>query len=218
MTEIHPAILAQDEEDFLRKVERVRGFGMPLHIDVMDGQFVPQKTWAPADRMRQLLAGIPFEAHLMVSNPEHLVPIWLACGASKVFFHAEATTRDSLICRATAEQCVDVGIVLNPDTPVSRVTGELNAYNRMMVMGVTPGKSGQPFQDIALEKIKMLRKLKPSVVITIDGGVKPENARMLAEAGADILVVGSALTEAHDPLAAYDRLMAALAGLDGAAS
>jgi ribulose-phosphate 3-epimerase len=211
MTEIHPAILATDEEEFRRKVNLVRAFGAPLHIDVMDGVFVPQKTWAPADRMRELLDGIPFEAHLMVSNPEHLVPIWLACGASKVHFHAEATKRDSLICRATAEQCVDVGIALNPETPVSRVTAELKAYNRLMVMGVKPGMSGQPFQDIALEKMRMLRGLKPSVVITVDGGVKPENARMLADAGADVLVVGSALTEAADPITAYGRFKDALA-------
>jgi ribulose-phosphate 3-epimerase len=212
MAEIHPAILAKDEEEFLRKVDRVRAFGAPLHIDVMDGLFVPEKTWAPADRMHELLEGIPFEAHLMVANPEHLVPIWLACGASKVIFHAEATTRDSLICRATAEQCVDVGIALNPETPVSRVTSELKTYNRFMLMGVTPGRSGQPFQDIAIEKMKMLRNLRPSIIITVDGGVKPENARLLAEAGADILVVGSALTEAADPVEAYARFKEALNG------
>lgn len=211
MAEIHPAILAKDEEEFRRKVDLVRAFGAPLHIDVMDGVFVPQRTWAPADRMRELLDGIPFEAHLMVANPEHLVPIWLACGASKVHFHAEATSRDSLICRATAEQCTDVGIALNPETPVSRVTAELKAYNRMMVMGVKPGMSGQPLQDIALEKIRILRNLKPSVVITVDGGVKPENVRLLAGAGADVLVVGSALTDAEDPVAAYERFKDELA-------
>lgn len=210
MVEIHPAILAKDEAEFVRKVDRVRAFGIPLHIDVMDGVFVQQKTWAPAERMRELLDGIPFEAHLMVANPEHLVPIWLACGASRVHFHAEATSRDSLICRATAEQCADVGIALNPETPVSRVTAELKAYNRLMVMGVKPGMSGQPFQDIALEKMRMLRNLKPSIVITVDGGVKPENARALAEAGADVLVVGSALTDAEYPVVAYEQFKNAL--------
>ena len=199
MIDILPAILAHDEAEFMKKLERVRSLGAMLHIDVMDGIFVKNTTWSPPDKLRPLLEGIPFEAHLMVSNPEHAAPIWLASGAARVIFHAEATTKESLICRATAEECANLAVAINPDTPVSRITHLLDNFKQFMVMGVTPGWSGQPFQEIALEKIAMLKQLRPSVKIEVDGGVKPENAARIASAGADILIAGSALTDHPDP-------------------
>lgn len=212
MIEILPAILAHDEAEFMRKVERVRSLGAMLHIDVMDGVFVRNTTWSPPDRMRQLLDGMPFEAHLMVSNPEHAAPIWLACGASRVIFHAEATTKESLICRATVEECANLAVAINPDTPVSRITHLLDSFRQIMVMGVTPGWSGQQFQEIALEKIAMLKALRPSITILVDGGVKPENAARIAAAGADVLVAGSALTDHPDPAEAIVGLRHAVNG------
>lgn len=212
MAIIMPAILAKDEQEFLRKVDRVRALGLPLHVDVMDGIFVDNSTFAPADRMRELLDGLEFEAHLMVSNPEHAAPIWLACGASRVIFHVEATTKESLICRATAEECVNLSLALNPDTPVSRLTPFLDTFKRAMVMGVPPGRSGQPFDDIAVEKVRMLKSLRPSLTVAVDGGVKPENAKLLADAGADVLIAGSALTDADDPADALLRFKDALNG------
>lgn len=212
MASIVPAILARDEEEFVRKVDRVRALGLPLHIDVMDGIFVEHKTFAPADRMRELLDGLEFEAHLMVSNPEHAAPIWLACGASRVIFHVEATTKESLICRATAEECTNLSLAINPDTPISSLSPFLDTFRRAMVMGVPPGRSGQPFDEIAIEKIKALKRLRPAILVTVDGGVKPENAKQLADAGADMLIVGSALTDAEDPADALMRLKNALNG------
>jgi ribulose-phosphate 3-epimerase len=212
MVEIHPAILAHDEEEFLRKVDQVRAFGQTLHIDVMDGTFVGNATWAPVDRMRTLLDGIPFEAHLMVADPEHAAPTWLAAGAVRVMFHAEATSRDAMICRATADQCVDLAVALNPETPISRVTPDFKHFRQFLVMGVNPGWSGQPFQDIAIEKVAMLKKLKPDCIVAVDGGVKPENARRLVEAGADILIAGSAITDQDDPAAALLEFKRAING------
>lgn len=206
MVEILPAILAHDEAEFMKKMDRVRPLGAPLHIDVMDGIFVKNTTWAPPDRMRVILDGVPFEVHLMVSNPEHAVPIWLACGADKVIFHAEATTKERLICRATAEECAKLAMAINPDTPISRITPVLDAFASVMVMGVTPGWSGQAFQEIALEKIRALKGLRPDISITVDGGVKPENAAIVAGAGADRIVSGSSLTEHPDPAEAFLRL------------
>jgi ribulose-phosphate 3-epimerase len=177
-----------------------------LHVDVMDGIFVKNTTWSPPDRMRVLLEGIPFEAHLMVSNPEHAAPIWLACGASRVIFHVEATTKESLICRATAEECENLALAINPDTPISRLTHLLDTFKQVMVMGVTPGWSGQPFQQIALEKIAMLKSLRPSLKVIVDGGVNTGNAAGIVAAGADVLVSGSALTEHPDPAEAFMAL------------
>ncbi len=198
MAKILPAILAHTEEEFVEKVNRVRALGLPLHIDVMDGSFVEDTTWAPPERMRELLDGIEYEAHLMVSNPEHAVPVWIAAGANRIIFHVESTTRETMICRATSPHCDQLIIALNPDTPVSRITAVLGDFAGVLVMGVVPGKNGQAFHDIALEKVRAIKNIRSDMIVEVDGGVKPNNAAALAEAGADLLVAGSALTEAAD--------------------
>lgn len=210
MIEILPAILAANEIEFLAKLARVRALGLTLHIDVMDGIFVPTKTWAPPERMRELLEGITFEAHLMVSNPEHAVPVWLAAGASRVAFHTESTARDAMICRATADECKNVAIAVNPETSTSRVMPMIGTFERFMIMGVAPGRSGQPFREISLEKIREIKAMKSSLHVTVDGGVKPENVRMIADAGADAVVIGSALTDAEDAALALAQFRTAL--------
>lgn len=210
MAVILPAILAANEDEFKRQVDHVRSLGLMLHIDVMDGQFVPQTTWAPPERMRELLEGIRYEAHLMVSNPEHLVPVWVAAGADRVIFHVESTERVKLICHAVEPKCDRLCIALNPDTPVSHITPHLEQLNQVLVMGVQPGKGGQPFQDIALHKVRALKELRPTLYVGVDGGVKKTNAEDLASAGTDFLVVGSALTGSKDPELAAAELRAAL--------
>lgn len=205
MIEVLPAILAHDEKEFIAKVDRVRQLGAMLHIDVMDGKFVNNTTWAPVDRVGKILDYLPYEVHLMVAEPEHAAPTWVAAGATRVIFHVEATTRESLICRATAEDCKNLCLALNPDTPISRITPLLATFGQVLVMGVNPGWSGQGFQQIAVEKTRALRNLRPSLRIGVDGGVKPENARALIEAGADVLVAGSALTDQPDPADALLR-------------
>ena len=196
MIEIHPAILAHSENEFMAKVERVRALGAPLHIDVMDGIFVQNTTWALPERMQELLAGIIFEAHLMVTNPESAIPSWLAAGARRIIFHAEATTDDASLCRNDAR----LSVALNPETPISHLSNECA---HVCIMGVTPGWSGQPFQEIALEKIREIKKMYPAAHITVDGGARSENIRAIVDAGADVVVVGSAITDAPDPAAAY---------------
>ncbi len=198
MATILPAILAHSEEEFIEKVNRVRVLGLPLHIDVMDGVFVEDTTWAPPERMRELLDGIEYEAHLMVSNPEHAVPVWIAAGANRVIFHAEATPREKMICRGTFPHCDRLLLAINPDTPVADLTPIIGDFAGVLVMGVVPGKNGQQFQDIAIEKVKAVRELRPEAIIGVDGGVKPTNVAAIAAAGADLLTVGSALTEAAD--------------------
>jgi len=203
MPQIIPAILAATEEEFRQKVDRVKSFATLVHIDVMDGFFVNNTTWAEPEKMKNILGDLPFEAHLMVAAPEHLVMVWLAAGASRVFFHAESTTRDELIVRSAEGQAGRVGITINPETPLSRLSHNIDLFQSVMVMGVTPGKSGQSFQPIAAEKIAALRQLRPSLDIYVDGGVKTGNVDRLIKAGVNSLVIGSALTDAPDPLQAW---------------
>jgi ribulose-phosphate 3-epimerase len=153
--------------------------------------------------MRDLLEGIEYEVHLMVANPEHAVPVWIAAGANRVIFHAESTTHEAMIYRATRPHCDRLFVAINPDTPISRLVPVIEDFSGILVMGVNPGKNGQVFNDIALQKVRALKEMRPGLKISIDGGVKPYLAGKLIEAGADMLVAGSALTEDENPSFAY---------------
>jgi ribulose-phosphate 3-epimerase len=206
MIQFVPAILAKTEEEFREKIERVRPLGLRVQIDVMDGQFVNNTTWADVGKIAEILGDIPFEAHLMVANPEHQIMIWLAAGAERVFFHAEATNREAMIMRAAGILANRIGLAINPETPLSRLTPVIDTLPAVLVMGVTPGFDGQTLQPIAFEKIQAIKRLRPSIHVSVDGGINPQNVWALVEAGADALVVGSALTNAADPTLALALL------------
>lgn len=210
MVTICPTILAADEESFRRAVAAVKPLGLTLHVDVMDGVFVPEKTFAPVDTMHHLADGLPFDAHLMVAHPEHAIPTWVQGGAGRVYFHVEATDHGLMIHRATKAEGDRLGLVLNPDTPIEALEPYIGAIRHVMVMSVQPGRGGQQFDARAYDRIREIKRRWPNAVVAVDGGVKPENARSLAEAGADVLMVGSALTGAPDPAAALAAFKAAL--------
>jgi ribulose-phosphate 3-epimerase len=212
MIHVIPAILAKNETDFLTKLARVRSFAPKIHIDVMDGVFVPEITWAPADQMRKILDGLPFEAHLMVSDPEHLSQVWLAAGAEQVVIHSESTKREKMICRAAEDGCGRLSLAINPETPISSIITDLEVYENVTVMSVPPGRCGQAFNEIALDKILAIKNCRPGVTITIDGGIKPGNIRQAVEAGAERIIVGSGILEAPDPEDAYRKLLEAAIG------
>ncbi|MEK9152504.1 MAG: ribulose-phosphate 3-epimerase [Patescibacteria group bacterium] len=208
--DIRPGILVHSEDEFRQKVAHVRDLGLPLHIDVMDGEFVHDTTWANPGIIHELAPGLAFEAHLMVANPEHAVPLWIAAGSSRVIYHKESTNRDHLILASSPSDTKKLGIAINPETPVSTITPFLDDIGMILVMSVNPGLSGQAFQDIAIDKIRELKKIKPGLVVGVDGGVKPENVRALREAGADMVVATSALTELPDPQSAVQAFKQAL--------
>jgi len=209
--DIIPAILAKTEEEFVAKIGRVSQLGLRLQIDVVDGIFAANKTWSPPERMESLLGDTPFEAHLMVADPEHAGPIWIAAGSQRVYFHAEATKVDGLLFRSLSEDDRSkLGIAINPDTPISRIAPSLKYIRSVLVMGVNPGWSGQVMQTTTVDKIKAIKNLAPTAYVAVDGGVTTENAKALMDAGADALVLGSALTDAPNPYAALAQLRLAL--------
>ncbi len=209
--DIIPAILAKTEDEFVAKASRVSQLGLLLQIDVIDGVFADNKTWSPPERMKRLLGEQPFEAHLMVTDPEHAGPVWVAAGASRVYIHAEATRVEDLIYRSLPDSDrPKLGIALNPDTPVARIVSSLKFIRSVLVMGVNPGWGGQVMRASVIDKIRAIKDLSPTTYVAVDGGVTPGNAKALAEAGADGLVLGSALTNAPDPIAALAELRRAL--------
>ncbi|HCC21854.1 hypothetical protein A2480_02195 [Candidatus Uhrbacteria bacterium RIFOXYC2_FULL_47_19] len=207
--EIYPSILAATQDEFARKVERVRCLGLTIHVDLADGIFVPQRSWADPLLVEEYADGLKYGAHLMVDNPEHEVPIWLVSGTEHVYFHTESTHRQDLILR-TVNNPHRIGLALNPHTPVSDIAPFLDHIASVLVMSVEPGRSGQDFQPDILRKIRTIRGLCPDLHIVVDGGIKPHNIAAVAAAGADAAVVGSSLTDSPDPVQAFRELNTAL--------
>ncbi|MBN1585403.1 hypothetical protein JW899_03490 [Candidatus Uhrbacteria bacterium] len=208
--EFCPAILAKTESEFREKADRVHPLGLTFHVDVMDGKFVAQTCWADPMVVPEIADGRPFEVHLMVRDPEHVAAVWLAAGARRVWVHAESTDRELMIMRSDPKNADRIGLALNPETPISRITPVIDSVSSVMVMGVTPGSSGQAFQEITLEKIAILKELRPNLWIKVDGGVNKENIARIAAAGADAVAAATALTDAPDPKEALDGLRKAL--------
>jgi ribulose-phosphate 3-epimerase len=189
-----------------------------VHVDVMDGHFVPNLTFGPpvvaalARRTR-----LPLDVHLMVANPERLLDDYLAAGASWVSVHVEATAHlDRLLARIRAAGG-RAGAVLNPATPVSAVEDCLPALDFVLVMSVNPGFAGQSFIPYTLDKVRRLREIArragAALEIEIDGGIGPGNIAEAVAAGADVCVAGSAVFAAPDPAARMRELRQVAAGV-----
>jgi ribulose-phosphate 3-epimerase len=189
-----------------------------VHVDVMDGHFVPNLTFGPpvvaalARRTR-----LPLDVHLMVANPERLLDDYLAAGAAWVSVHVEATAHlDRLLARIRAAGA-RAGAVLNPATPVAVLEDCLPALDFVLVMSVNPGFAGQSFIPYALDKVRRLREMArragAPLEIEIDGGIGPGNIAEVVAAGADVCVAGSAVFAAPDPAARMRELKQVAAGV-----
>ena len=191
-----------------------------LHFDVMDGRFVPNLTHGPLVlRALRDASSLPFDTHLMIVEPEEFVDEFAAAGADIIMVQAEAVLHPTRLLRHIRNLGAKPGIVLNPATPESAVEYVLDEVGQVLVMTVDPGFGGQSFIPSCLKKIENLRSTIDrrglDCEIEVDGGVGPDNARVVADAGADILVAGTAVMAADVPIAeAIARLREAAAGND----
>jgi ribulose-phosphate 3-epimerase len=185
------SILSADFGRLQEAIDRVPSADM-LHIDVMDGHFVPNITFGPVV-MDTLLTKKPFDVHLMVKEPERFVP-WFA-KAAYLTFHAEATKNPRALLTRIRSLGIKAGIGIKPKTPVSQIETYLRDIDIALVMGVEPGFSGQRFLSGMIRKIRALdayrKKHKLRFLISVDGGINADNARRVAGAGADVVVAAS---------------------------
>lgn len=208
--EIIPAILANNITEVREKIKSVETSVEWVHLDVMDGVFVPNATWNnPADLMHMRLS-TKVEMHLMVADPASVYLDWILAGASRIMWHFEATQDHSAIAADIHRRGVEAGIAVNPETPIATLEPFLFLVDRVIIMANTPGASGQAFKEETLEKIKALRELWPDGTIGVDIGVMPETASSAARAGANALISGSYIFSSGDPLNALENLRAAL--------
>ncbi|MEX2148554.1 MAG: ribulose-phosphate 3-epimerase [Candidatus Rokuibacteriota bacterium] len=203
MIKIAPSILSADFAALADDIARVEAGGADLlHVDVMDGRFVPNITIGPvvvgAIRKRTRL---PLDVHLMIVEPERYVGDFIAAGADMVTVHAEACPHLQRALAQIRELGAKAGVALNPSTPPDVLEYVLDDLDLVLVMSVNPGFGGQAFIPSAYGKIRRLRALlgdRP-VELSVDGGVKVEHVKPLAEHGATTLVAGSAIFGAPDP-------------------
>jgi ribulose-phosphate 3-epimerase len=184
-----------------------------VHVDVMDGRFVPPITMGPnavgALREQATAAGALLDVHLMISDPERQVEAFAAAGADIITFHAEATAHAHRLLGAIHDAGALAGLAVCPATPPDVYEQVAGLVDVALVMTVNPGWGGQPFIPEMLAKVRRVRELAPDALVEVDGGVDPGTAGSCVEAGAKLLVAGSAVFGAADVPAAYRAVAAA---------
>jgi len=199
---IAPSLLSADYADLAREVADVQDAGADLlHLDIMDGHFVPNLTFGPP-LVRRLAAHcrIPMDAHLMVTNPDDLVADLAAAGVARIAVHVESCPHLHHSLTAIRDRGMSAGIAINPTTAVHALEDAIPFADFLLVMSVNPGFGGQAFIPETTHKIERLRSLAAGqeIDITVDGGVGPDNAAELVAAGATTLVAGSEIFGRRD--------------------
>jgi len=213
MIELAPSILSAD---FARLGEQAQaaidGGATVLHVDIMDGHFVPNLTIGPpvVASLRKVVT-VPLDCHLMIERPDDFIPAFAEAGVNWISVHQEACVHLDRTLRLIASHGCKPGVVINPATPVHTLDEVLPLVHHVLVMSVNPGFGGQSFIRASLEKIKLLAKIRESrqlsFRIEVDGGVHHDTIANIIRAGAEILVAGSAIFDNANPRESASRLL-----------
>ena len=215
MPRIAPSILSADFGRLASEVRAVTAAGADwIHVDVMDGHFVPPITIGPlVVEALHRATGLPLDVHLMIERPEQQVGEFARAGAHRITVHVEACADVPRALRVIRDAGASPGLALNPPTPLERVRPFVNLVDLLLVMSVNPGWGGQPFVSGSLEKLAATRRLRSEsgagFLIEVDGGIKSHNAAEVVAAGADVLVAGSAVFGSPDYAATIRALRGA---------
>ena len=212
MVQIVPSILSADFARLGEEIHKVeQGGATMLHVDIMDGHFVPNLTVGPpVVRSIRAITKMTLDVHLMVSDPDKYAPIFIEAGADQVLVHQEAARHLDGTLRSIQSEGIPAGVVLNPSTPVAMLDDVLGLVDYVLVMSVNPGFGGQQFIPHALDKVRALdrrrKELGLNFAIEIDGGVNLENLADVVRAGCDWVVSGASIFKSPDPAATVARM------------
>ncbi len=206
-----PTILTSTFDEFKRQVGLLDGLVPYIQIDVMDGQFVPNQSFPDVEKVNDLATDMPWELHLMVNHPLQEMHKWSQIKrVQRVIFPIESLDNPAACIAFARGKCWQVGIVLNPETPLEAVEKYLDQIDVLMFMTVQPGKQGNPFLLEVGEKIKAFTSRPERPLCAVDGAVSEQTIPLLKSWGVEIFNVGSALMKASDLRAAYVKLQAAV--------
>jgi len=205
MIQIAPSLLSADFSRLADAVRTVEKAGADLiHVDVMDGHFVPMLTFGPAHvAALKKVTALPLDVHLMVDNPSAMIPLFAEAGADWISIHVEAAPHLHRDLSAVRRAGCKAGVVLNPATPLAALEAILPDADFVLLMSVNPGRGSQPFIEASHERIRLLRRRIDErglrTLVEIDGGVNLENFERLCEDGAQVFVAGNAVFGSPDP-------------------
>jgi len=198
MVSIAPSMLGADFGRMRDAAELVAPHSSYLHMDVMDGHFVPNLTMG-VDLVKALNGIAPLDVHLMITDPVDFIDDFYDAGAEIISVHVEANNpREALV--KINEKKIKSGIAFNPSTPKEKIIPYLDIADMILVMSVEPGYCGQSFHENAIDRVKYFKTNYPNKIIEVDGGVSTQNSAILGKNGADILVAGSAIFKSNDPI------------------
>lgn len=192
---VAPSLLAADFSKLREEIQEVESYGAEyLHLDVMDGNFVPNISFgAPVISSIRKHSNLVFDVHLMVENPDRFIKDMVDAGADVITVHTEATKHLNRTIQLIKSYGKKVGVALNPSTPLDVIKYDLKDIDMVLIMTVNPGFGGQAFIEGMLQKIRDLRSIDPNIDIQVDGGINNKTSKLVKEAGANILVAGSYL-------------------------
>ena len=204
---IAPSILSADRNKLNEEVKEIENYAELIHVDIMDGKFVPPTTFK-AEEIKKIKTKLPLDVHLMVEKPSTYIDDYSF--ASIITIHGECKENIDELINKIKNKNIKVGISINPPTPLDKIKEYLDKVDMILVMSVNPGYAGQKFIEDVLEKIKELRKLKPYLDIEIDGGITKDTIKKAVDAGANIIVAGSAIFDKEDRKKAIEELRQAV--------
>ncbi len=204
--QIAPSVLAADFTKLAQEIQRVSCADL-LHLDIMDGHFVPNISYGPGIvAALRPLTSLPFDVHLMLDHPLAYVPAFLKAGADLITFHVECQDSIAETLAAIRAGGAKAGLVLKPATPAEALWPWLDQIDLAMVMTVEPGFGGQSFMESMMEKVREIKEKAPALLVEADGGINHTTIQQCAEAGVDICVAGTGVFRAEDAEKAIKEL------------
>ncbi len=206
--EVIPVINCAEFECVEKRLKSAEAFAKWVHLDVSDARFTFGKSWADASIWSEIGKGVNTEVHLMVEEPEKVVTSWLEAGAKRLIVHVETINEKSFgeIEIAVKKYNAELMLAISPETPVEKLKPYLEKVSEFQVLAVHAGPAGQNFLPLVLDKVRFLRKELPDATIEVDGGINLETAKLVKEAGADIVTTATYVFNSDNPAARYEEL------------